>query len=424
MRRESWDGPRATGPKGHLSVHGPERSLGNVRIAVRQAHEKVTAAEAALRQRHVERDAAVRVREERFSVRSMRLLSNTAAIGLKLSNLDEFRSLKYEPPPLVQLAVRCVCTLVSADDTPLTDAETAQIRALELAALKAEERRIAKTRPQSARASSSSITGTGTHTKEYDAMHGVRWPREAEIAQSGTFRPRVVPARSPPKKTKEEQLGWQSARDSRTDKLMTWRDSVEQFAKPNFKWRLRNLNGRKLLESAELVEAVRAVLDLSTIKQGQPFTILPGRSHPGDTSEQAKSRRELTSAIYREYDGAGVATRTSGLQFEEARYCCEVAGAMLIWIKRVLALQDQLRKTWAAASQAIEDAEERVIPAKRRLDELRDWTEELTEELNATWRKVQQAKQKMLRRGGYESEAARSGGHEEQSTKGEVYQIL
>ena len=40
MRRESWDGPRATGPKGHLSVHGPERSLGNVRIAVRQAHEK------------------------------------------------------------------------------------------------------------------------------------------------------------------------------------------------------------------------------------------------------------------------------------------------------------------------------------------------------------------------------------------------
>ena len=62
------------------------------------------------------------------------------------------------------------------------EAETAQIRALELAALKAEERRIAKTRPQSARASSSSITGTGTHTKEYDAMHGVRWPREAEIA--------------------------------------------------------------------------------------------------------------------------------------------------------------------------------------------------------------------------------------------------
>ena len=63
-------------------------------------------------------------------------------------------------------------------------------------------------------------------------------------------------------------------------------------------------------------------------------------------------------------------------------------------------------------------------PVSRRLDELRDWTEELTEELNATWRKVQQAKQKMLRRGGYESEAARSGGHEEQSTKGEVYQIL
>ena len=131
-RPSTMRGSRGTGrgrPAQGPSVRArPERSR-VVRIAVRQAHEKVTAAEAALRQRHVERDAAVRVREERFSVRSMRLLSNTAAIGLKLSNLDEFRSLKYEPPPLVQLAVRCVCTLVSADDTPLTDAETAQIRA-------------------------------------------------------------------------------------------------------------------------------------------------------------------------------------------------------------------------------------------------------------------------------------------------------
>ena len=172
------NGPRATGPKGHLSVHGPMRSLGNVKIAVRKAHEKLTAAEVSLRKRHYERDTAVRVREERFSVRSMRLLSNTAAIGLNLSNLDEFRSLKFAPPPLVQLAVRCVCTLVSGDDTPLTDAEAAQVRALEQAALKAEARRLDKTRPQSARASSS-ITGTGTHTREYEAMHGVRWPREA-----------------------------------------------------------------------------------------------------------------------------------------------------------------------------------------------------------------------------------------------------
>ena len=64
--------------------------------------------------------------------------------------------------------------------------------------------------------------------------------------------------------------------------------------KPNFKWRLRNLNGRKLLESAELVEAVRAVLDLSTIKKASRLRscrgVLSGRhERAGEIAPRAPS---------------------------------------------------------------------------------------------------------------------------------------
>ena len=84
--------------------------------------------QALLQRRINEREAAIRKRDETFSVRSMKYIANTAAVGLSLGNLDELRAMKFTPPPIVQLVVRCVCTLVSGDD--IGDAEAQEAAAL------------------------------------------------------------------------------------------------------------------------------------------------------------------------------------------------------------------------------------------------------------------------------------------------------
>ena len=86
------------------------------------------------------------------------------------------------------------------------------------------------------------------------------------------------------------------------------------------------------------------------------------------------------------YAEAGLVKTNFPLQFEEARYTSEIAGAMLIWIRRVLAQHDMLRDQWEAANEGIEAAEAQVIPAKRRLEEIQDALDDLADELKTSAR--------------------------------------
>ena len=50
---------------------------------------------------------------------------------------------------------------------------------------------------------------------------------------------------------------------------------------------------------------------------------------------------------------------------------------MLIWIQRIFAQHDHLRKAWESATAEMAKTQADVIPAKRRVDELRESIEEL-----------------------------------------------
>ena len=56
---------------------------------------------------------AERVRDERFGVAEMQQSAREAAEGLNLSAIDEMRSMKMQPPPVVEIVARCVCTLAA-----------------------------------------------------------------------------------------------------------------------------------------------------------------------------------------------------------------------------------------------------------------------------------------------------------------------
>lgn len=364
-----WMGPRATGPKGFLGWHGAMRPEGEVRVVLQQKRKELAKVQALLQVRKAEREVAVQLRDKAFSAEMMKYRSNHASVGLTFGNVDELRALKFEPPPIVQLVMRCVCTLVSGDI--VGDAE----------ALEAAE---AARRPHSARSSSTvrgahSLQGRIEAARELMAKASVnsKQPavRRSDVRRSGTSSA--------------------SSAGGSGNALLTWKASLQLLARPDFKWRMMNLNGNTLLDNTDLVDCVRSCLDLSSLAPDIHYAILPGRSHPGDRDEVRRTRRELTSALYSLYAETGVSTR-SKLQFEEARYTSEVAGAMIIWIQRIFVQHDELRDLWEQHEAAIIAAEACVRPVKRRVDELEDALEELGEEYKAACKTTQRNKEKMM----------------------------
>ena len=65
-----------------------------------------------LKKRMEARRLAIERRDQHFSNDSMKYMANTAAVGLKFADLNELRALKVEPPPIVQLVMRCVLSLI------------------------------------------------------------------------------------------------------------------------------------------------------------------------------------------------------------------------------------------------------------------------------------------------------------------------
>ena len=95
------------------------RSEGDLRVLIRGAESHVRNAESVLRRRNHQAEQAELERAERFSNATMKKEANDAAAGLNFANIDELRSLKFDPPPIAELVARCVCTLVSADEVGL-----------------------------------------------------------------------------------------------------------------------------------------------------------------------------------------------------------------------------------------------------------------------------------------------------------------
>merc|ERR1719197_635732 len=85
-------------------------------------------------------------KNEQFGDTQMTTMAKQTAEGLNLATIDELRSMKMQPPPVVEIVVRCICTLASGDD--LGDAEfRANEKAREAAEKKAAALAIAKGLP-------------------------------------------------------------------------------------------------------------------------------------------------------------------------------------------------------------------------------------------------------------------------------------
>ena len=82
-------------------------------------------------------------------------------------------------------------------------------------------------------------------------------------------------------------------------------------------------------------------------------------------------RRELTSMLYsmRTRKKRALHVTANPLRFEEAWYANGVAGAMLIWMQRILSRHAELTKLWEYLSDGIDDANIAVIPARRKYNE-------------------------------------------------------
>ena len=82
---------------------------GKAKSRVGRSQDVLKKAEAAL-------SAAESKRNERFGDAEMQQNAKEAAEGLNLASLDELRSMKIDPPPVVEIVARCVCMLASGDE--------------------------------------------------------------------------------------------------------------------------------------------------------------------------------------------------------------------------------------------------------------------------------------------------------------------
>ena len=511
-------------------------SEGDLRVLIKQSAARLANAEAVLSRKLAVVEQAELERNVRFSKAMMKKEANQAAGGLNFSNIDELRSLKAAPPPIVELVARCVSTLVAGDDVGDAEAYEGTGPALSARGTAQQQQNEAPTsargkqvasasrlampksprasgahdavpmsargerpmsargerplsargeppmsargeppvsarseQPMSARGEPSASTrgercmsargerpmsalgeppvsargespisargerpvsargdppmsargqrpmsarGEGPSSNKAPAeQQQLQQQEEAETSPS-TRRPlsaRQTSSSSRARQEAEEQHtprqpasarqraeaaaernGARSAsprvapvRDSdvargRRGELISWDETLRMFGRPDFKWRLMNLSGKSLLDNRDLVEAVHNCLDLSTIKPGFKYSILPGRAHKGDRLDEVRARRELTSCLYAEQKEAGV--NLNPLRFEEARYVNEVTGAMLIWVHRIFAQHNLLIRIYKRFGAQVEAAQVQVRTAKRGVAEREAHLEALREE--------------------------------------------
>ena len=363
------------------------RNPAELRVLQKQAAARLSNAEAVLRRREDDRERALLAREDRFSDMTMKKEAATAARGLNLSNLDELRSLKFAPPPIVQLVARCVATLISGDE--IGDAEAESGSEPSSAATSARQPSSAAT---SARQLKASQVGKPKEPPPETAISRLASPKQPDSARGRLYEPReTARPQSPrrlgsPRRHAEGIEAPMSAREQPTSaraasprakasvrdsdvkrvaqgKLVSWEATQKMLLRSDFKLRLMTLNAKCLLDNSELIENVRTCLDLSSIKPGQKFNILPGRQHAGDRDNDVRERRELVKALYQESEEDGV--HLTPLKYEEARYVNEVVGAMLIWVFRIFKQYAVLIKAWKRCAVAYEAADARVIEAKK-----------------------------------------------------------
>lgn len=403
----------------------PARTEGELRVAIRQANERLAAAESVVRAKEAKYEKAKRERDLRFSKGSMKQDAAKAVEGLNFSNLDELRSLKFAPPPIAQLVARCVATLVIGDefgDHEAYDAEEASLaaqdspqppmsaRAKQEAAMerlmRAKGTRSAEgvhspvpmsargegpasargerpspraVRPANQQMPTDSLAGARASRSPEQKLsaRSVSTPRSATTSRSATT-PRSATSRSVTPRSISTPRSAQIEYDvnqARRGELLSWDDTLKLMQRSDFKQRLVSLSGRVLLDNRELVAAVHNCLDLSSIAPGSRVKILPGRAHPGDRLEENRARRELTSILYKEQQEAGV--QLNPLTFEEARYVNEVTGAMLIWIHRIFAQHGLLISDWKQASLAVNAAWQEVLAARKVAYNKRHFVEQL-----------------------------------------------
>ena len=120
------------------------RSEGDLRVIVRHAGARLANAKATLRRREAALEQAELDRDVRFSKDTMMKEARKAAEGLNFGNIGELRALKFAPPPIAQLVMRCVATLIVGND--FGDFEAYEATELAISA------RCAQPAPSSARA--------------------------------------------------------------------------------------------------------------------------------------------------------------------------------------------------------------------------------------------------------------------------------
>lgn len=277
---------------------------------------RLHAAEGVLKKCEERLEQVDKIKRERFSDQEMQLHAKEAAEGLDLTSLDELRSMKLAPPPVVELVARCVCTLATGDD--LGDAEDRAARAA------------------------------------------------AEATQQ---------KKSKQAKSKGDPLPYRGAQLEKK-RLLTWEESQRVLARANFKERIANFDGRSLLDNDDLVSEVKARIDLGSFNPALPMAILlaaPKRSKKerNDETIAAVRRREAYT------DAEDNNTGPPLLTLEDARYVSKIAPPLLVWTARVLsqhAMSDPVwQKTTATCTEAIarrDEAKQAVLQLRKKVDEI------------------------------------------------------
>lgn len=295
---------------------------------------RLLAAEQALAKSEAAFESATDLRGKRFGDEEMMQNAKAAAEGLNLACLDELRSMKMQPPPVVEIVARCVCTLASGDD--LGDAE---YRAAQKAKEAANAKKVA-----------------------------------AAIARGET----------PPK-----------IREPERRRLLSWEESQRVLSRSNFKDKIANFDGRVLLDNEDLVAEVRNRLDLASIKPDESMSAnlkAPSltKKEKADALAAAQRRREGYAYAIQ----TGDANAAPLVSLNDARYVSKIAPPLLVWIARVLSQNELLEPAWAQVTVACRDAAKKRDEAKVQVVILRKKMEETRED---EMRKRQKAKEEKER---------------------------
>ena len=370
--------------RGTMRWHGPQTNAGEMRVFLKAAHDRLKKAEAAMQRRIAQRESAQQERDEYFGQEAAEQRGQQIAVGLSFKALDELRTLRLDPPPIVRLVMRCVATLVFGDDVVETKTH-AEAMAIRGQSSWSRGTGASSVSPSTPRAGSVTPPGGGGRVTpragggSFTPRGGGSTPRAASSAGSATPRgggggdtPRF--ARPTSASVGRRKPLSQPAAPSEV-RLLDWEDTLALMREPNFKFRLIKLNAYALLDNPDLITSVEACLDLSNLALDADYTVKPG-PHVGD--RERRERRLRVSAAYREESEVGVA-REAPLTFEEARFAHGVAGAMLVWIQRLFAQIRMLVEKRKDYDARVEACDTRVIVARRAVDVRREEYEQIKE---------------------------------------------